>query len=46
MSLEDVFIARQPIFDRCSTVAGYELLFRSGPVRAARGVTRGQNRHE
>ena len=31
MSLEDVFIARQPIFDRCSTVAGYELLFRSGP---------------
>ncbi len=30
MSLEDVFIARQPIFDRCSAVAGYELLFRSG----------------
>lgn len=31
MALEDVFIARQPIFDRCSAVAGYELLFRSGP---------------
>ena len=31
MALEDVFIARQPIFDRCSSVAGYELLFRSGP---------------
>ncbi len=30
MVLEDVFIARQPIFDRCSAVAGYEPLFRSG----------------
>lgn len=31
MSLTDVFIARQPIFDRGNDVSGYELLFRSGP---------------
>jgi EAL and modified HD-GYP domain-containing signal transduction protein len=29
-SLPDVFVARQPIFDRRSTLFGYELLFRSG----------------
>jgi EAL and modified HD-GYP domain-containing signal transduction protein len=31
MSLGDVFIARQPIFDRRNVVSGYEILFRSGP---------------
>lgn len=29
MSLQDIFIARQPIFDRHEMVAGYEILFRS-----------------
>lgn len=29
--MSDVFIARQPIFDRSDGVVGYELLFRSGP---------------
>jgi EAL and modified HD-GYP domain-containing signal transduction protein len=28
---DPVFLARQPIFDRNSTVVGYELLFREGP---------------
>ena len=31
MALADVFIARQPIFNRADAVHGYELLFRSGP---------------
>ncbi len=31
MALTDVFIARQPIFNRANAVHGYELLFRSGP---------------
>ncbi len=31
MKLADVFIARQPIFDRADLVSGYEILFRSGP---------------
>ena len=31
MKLADVFIARQPIFDRAEVVTGYEILFRSGP---------------
>src|SRR5690349_3663425 len=31
MSFGDVFIARQPIFDRRNAVSGYEILFRSGP---------------
>ena len=31
MALADVFIARQPIFNRSDAVHGYELLFRSGP---------------
>ncbi len=31
MALTDVFIARQPIFNRADAVHGYELLFRSGP---------------
>lgn len=30
--LVDVFVARQPIFDRQRRVAGYELLYRSGAV--------------
>ena len=29
-SATDIFIARQPIFDRHSAVAGYELVFRGG----------------
>jgi c-di-GMP phosphodiesterase len=29
--MTDVFVARQPIFDRASNVTGYELLFRRGP---------------
>jgi c-di-GMP-related signal transduction protein len=38
----DVFVARQPIFNRAERVYGYELLFRSGlgdifqPARATR----------
>lgn len=28
--MEEVFSTRQPIFDRCKNVSGYELLFRSG----------------
>jgi EAL and modified HD-GYP domain-containing signal transduction protein len=31
MPVSDVFIARQPIFDRGNRVTGYEILFRSGP---------------
>ncbi|MDX2061326.1 MAG: HDOD domain-containing protein [Gemmatimonadales bacterium] len=31
MSMADIFIARQPIFDRQELVSGYEILFRSGP---------------
>lgn len=31
MPVSDIFIARQPIFDRGNAVAGYEILFRSGP---------------
>jgi len=30
----DVYVARQPIFDRRRTVVGYELLFRDGPQNA------------
>ncbi|MFN0180837.1 MAG: EAL and HDOD domain-containing protein [Gemmatimonadales bacterium] len=30
MAISDVFIARQPIFDRGNRVTGYEILFRSG----------------
>ena len=30
----DIFVARQPIFDRRRSVVGYELLFRSGPQNA------------
>jgi len=33
--MAEVFVARQPIFDRRMKVAGYELLFRGGPTRAA-----------
>jgi len=33
-----VFLARQPIFDRHRRLAGYELLFRSGDVQAANVV--------
>jgi EAL and modified HD-GYP domain-containing signal transduction protein len=33
--MSEVFVARQPIFDRSLDVAGYELLFRGGPVRKA-----------
>jgi EAL and modified HD-GYP domain-containing signal transduction protein len=33
--MSDVFVARQPIFDRTLKVAGYELLFRDGPVDRA-----------
>ena len=31
----DVFVARQPIFDRAWTLIGYELLFRAGPESIA-----------
>jgi c-di-GMP-related signal transduction protein len=31
----EVFVARQPIFDRQRTVAGYELLYRSGEANSA-----------
>lgn len=30
-SIVDLFVARQPVYDRRSRVVGYELLFRSGP---------------
>lgn len=33
--LVDTFFARQPIFDRKRRLWGYELLYRSGPVRSA-----------
>ena len=33
--MAEVFVARQPIFDRSLRVAGYELLFRGGPTNAA-----------
>jgi EAL and modified HD-GYP domain-containing signal transduction protein len=33
--MSDVFVARQPIFDRALKVAGYELLFRDGPAERA-----------
>jgi c-di-GMP phosphodiesterase len=33
--MAEVFVARQPIFDRGLKVAGYELLFRGGPTRQA-----------
>ncbi len=33
--LVDTFFARQPIFDRNRRLWGYELLYRSGPVRTA-----------
>jgi c-di-GMP phosphodiesterase len=33
--MSDVFVARQPIFDRRLKVAGYELLFRDGPADRA-----------
>lgn len=32
----DVYVARQPIFDRALNVVGYELLFRDGPENRAR----------
>jgi c-di-GMP phosphodiesterase len=42
--MSDVFVARQPIFDRALKVAGYELLFRDGPadravITSAEGAT-------
>jgi c-di-GMP phosphodiesterase len=33
--MSEVFVARQPIFDRRMKVAGYELLFRGGPTSEA-----------
>ena len=33
--MAEVFVARQPVFDRDLKVAGYELLFRGGPTREA-----------
>jgi c-di-GMP phosphodiesterase len=33
--MAEVFVARQPIFDRGLKVAGYELLFRGGPANGA-----------
>ena len=33
--MSEVFVARQPIFDRGMNVVGYELLFRGGPTREA-----------
>ena len=33
--MAEVFVARQPIFDRGLRVAGYELLFRGGPTNEA-----------
>jgi EAL and modified HD-GYP domain-containing signal transduction protein len=33
--MPEVFVARQPIFDRHLNVAGYELLFRGGEARSA-----------
>src|ERR1700716_4368563 len=36
--MAEVFVARQPVFDRDLKVAGYELLFRGGPTREAFGV--------
>ncbi len=35
MPTPEVFVARQPIFDRRLHVAGYELLFREGPATCA-----------
>jgi c-di-GMP phosphodiesterase len=35
VGMSEVFVARQPIFDRWLDVAGYELLFRDRPARAA-----------
>lgn len=34
----DIYLARQPIFDRQMRVAGYELLYRSGQVNSAAGM--------
>ncbi len=34
----DLYVARQPILDRCQRTYGYELLFRDGPVNAFRGA--------
>ena len=34
----DLFVARQPVYDRRSRVVGYELLFRSGPFNGYDGV--------
>ena len=34
-TMAEVFVARQPIFDRGVEVVGYELLFRGGPTREA-----------
>ena len=33
--MSEVFVARQPIFDRHLHVAGYELLFRGGEASTA-----------
>jgi EAL and modified HD-GYP domain-containing signal transduction protein len=35
MGMGQVFVARQPIFDRSLSIAGYELLFRGGPSSEA-----------
>jgi EAL and modified HD-GYP domain-containing signal transduction protein len=35
VDMSEVFVARQPIFDRSLKVAGYELLFRGGPTKSA-----------
>jgi EAL and modified HD-GYP domain-containing signal transduction protein len=41
----EVFVARQPIFDRADRVAGYELLYRSG-IRSSRAWIPGADRAE
>ena len=33
--MEDVYVARQPIFDRNKNIYAYELLFRDGTVNRA-----------
>ncbi len=35
MSMEEIFVARQPIFDRTQEIYGYELLYRSGSENRA-----------
>ena len=36
MDTDDIFIARQPIFDRNNQLIGYELLYRAGDTDVAR----------